>query len=50
VARKQGKEYKGRELGSKKKVKREREKRNASEFLFKRNFKRDGVEGKCEKL
>ena len=31
-------------------LKREREKRNEREFLCKRNFKRDEVEGKCEKL
>jgi hypothetical protein len=41
---------KGRELSRKERLKREREKRNEREFLCKRNFKRDEVEGKCEKL
>jgi len=51
VARKQrGEKCKGRELSSKEKFKREREKRNEREFLCKRNFKRDELEGKCEKL
>jgi len=50
VAKKRWGGCKGRKLSSKEKFKREREKRNEREFLCKRNFKRDEVEGKCEKL
>jgi hypothetical protein len=49
LVRKREKERKGKELSSKKKVKRGKETKSKSEDLYERNFKRGGAGGSCER-